>query len=239
MAEAYSSDVPPNGGDHHASLTVRRVNEMLEEQSRRIAHAVHDEAGQLLAAVFIRLEQASRELPPDCGNCFKEIKHMLELIEVQLREISHDLRPAVLDDLGLVPAFQCLTERVSKRYGMVIALNCAIPHRLPPAAETALYRVVQESLTNVAKHARATRIEIRFGLEGDQVLGSIRDDGVGFDLNEVLARKGTRGLGLLGIRERIESVGGTLAIRSQPGKGTELVIQIPRGTNAYRASAGG
>jgi signal transduction histidine kinase len=164
---------------------------------------------------------------------------MLELIEVQLREISHDLRPAVLDDLGLVPAFQCLTERVSKRYDLAIALNCSIPHRLPAAVETTLYRVVQESLTNAAKHARATRIEIRFSLEGNQVRGSIRDDGVGFDLNEVLARKGARGLGLLGIRERLESVGGSLSVHSQLGRGTELVIHIPRGANAYRAAAGG
>jgi signal transduction histidine kinase len=239
LAEGYSINIPPNGGDRHAGLTLRRVNEMLEEQSRRIAHAVHDEAGQLLAAVFIRLEQAARELPPDCGTCFQEIKQMLEMIEVQLREISHDLRPAVLDDLGLVPAFQCLTERVSKRYDLAIALNCSIPHRLPPAVETTLYRVVQESLTNAAKHAHAAHIEIRFGLEGDQVRGSIRDDGVGFDLNEVLARKGARGLGLLGIRERLESLGGTLSVHSQPGRGTELVIHIPRGTNAYRAAAGG
>src|SRR5450432_1696044 len=134
----------------NSSLALQRVNEMLEEQSKRIAHAVHDEAGQILAAVFIRLDQAAREMPPSCGTCFGEIKQMLELIELQLREISHDLRPAVLDDLGLVPAFQCLTERVSLRFGLAVTLTCSIPQRLPPPVETTLYRVVQESLTNIA-----------------------------------------------------------------------------------------
>ena len=230
MAEAINSRMPRGNGDYRkASLTLQRVNEMLEEQSRRIAHAVHDEAGQLLAAVFIRLDQAARELPPSCGTCFQEIKEMLELIEFQLREISHDLRPAVLDDLGLAPALQCLTDRVSQRSGLVVSLTCSVPKRLPPHVETTLYRIVQESLTNVARHANASHVEIRFSHDGDLVRGSIRDNGVGFDLNEVLARKGTRGLGLVGIRERLESVGGTLSCHSQPGRGTELIINIPSG----------
>src|SRR5437763_16363911 len=94
------ADTGQAGDMRNSGVALRRVNELLEEQSRRIAHAVHDEAGQLLAAVFIRLEQAARELPSSCAPCFQEIKQMLELIELQLREISHDLRPAVLDDLG-------------------------------------------------------------------------------------------------------------------------------------------
>jgi signal transduction histidine kinase len=222
----------PLGGDEYrnVSVTLRRVNEMLEEQSRRIAHAVHDEASQILAAVFIRLDEAAREMPPACSTCFQEIKQMLTLIEVQLREISHDLRPAVLDDLGLVPAFQCLIERVAQRSGLAITLNCSIPKRLPPHMETTLYRIVQESLTNVARHARASQVEIRLSHEGELVRGSIRDNGVGFDLNEVLSKRGARGLGLIGMRERLESVGGTLSFHSQPGRGTEVIINIPWGT---------
>ena len=230
MTQGISVSVPPSvGGDRSASFTLHRVNEMLEEQSRRIAHALHDEAGQVLASVFIRLEQATHEVPQSCGSCFQEIKQMLELIELQLRELSHDLRPAVLDDLGLVPALECLTERVSKRFGLVIAQHCLIPHRLPPSLETTLYRIVQESLTNVAKHAQASHVRIGFRRMGEVVCGSICDDGVGFDLNEVLSRKGSQGLGLLGIRERAESVGGTLHVDSQPGRGTELTINIPCG----------
>ncbi|HXB68598.1 MAG TPA: ATP-binding protein [Candidatus Acidoferrales bacterium] len=222
-------DTGQAGDMGNSSLALQRVNEMLEEQSKRIAHAVHDEAGQLLAAVFIRLEQATRELPSSCGPCFQEIKQMLELIELQLREISHDLRPAVLDDLGLLPALQGLIDRVSKRSGIAINLANLAPERLPAGVETALYRFVQESLTNVAKHAGASRVEIRLLRGQDEVQCSVRDNGAGFDLTEVLSRKGSRGLGLVGIRERIASVGGTVSIHSISGVGTELLVTIPLG----------
>jgi signal transduction histidine kinase len=152
------------------------------------------------------------------------------MIELQLRELAHDLRPSILDDLGLVPALRCLTERASRRGGLEIVLACSIPERLAPAVETALYRIVQESLTNVAKHAHAGRVEIRLSRDGQQLNVSIRDNGAGFDLNEVMGRKGARGLGLAGIRERVESVGGTLSVHSWPGMGTELFINIPGGT---------
>jgi signal transduction histidine kinase len=211
----------------NSSLAVHRVHEMLEEQSKRIAHAVHDEAGQILAAVFIRLEQATRELPPNCASCFQEIKQMLELIELQLREISHNLRPAVLDDLGLIPALQGLIDRVSKRNGIAIILANQMPERLPAGVETTLFRFVQESLTNVAKHAKANRVEIQLRQDDGEVQCSVNDDGTGFDLSEVLSRKGSRGLGLVGIRERVESVGGTVSIHSLPGMGTELLVTIP------------
>jgi signal transduction histidine kinase len=212
-----------------SSLALHRINEMLEEQSKRIAHAVHDEAGQLLAAVFVRLDQASRELSPFCGTCFEEIKLMLELIEVQLREIAHDLRPTVLDDLGLVPAIEELIEKVSKRYGMAITCRSTVPSRLSAPVETALYRIVQESLNNAVKHANATHVDIQLTHDDQHVNCRFQDNGAGFDLNEVLARRGSRGLGLLGIRERVESLGGTLAIHSLPGSGTRLSITVPFG----------
>ena len=211
---------------HHA---LHHINDILEEHSKRIAHAVHDEAGQLLAAVFIRLEQASRELSPVCGSCFEEIKRMLELIEVQLREIAHDLRPTILDDLGLVPALREIAQRVSKRHRIEVVCDCARLGRLPATLETTVYRIVQEALNNIVKHANACRVEIRLEIEGRQLQCSVRDNGAGFDIDQVLSRSGSRGLGLLGIRERVESVGGHLTICSQPGNGTLLSITIPQG----------
>jgi signal transduction histidine kinase len=216
-------------GLHESTLALHRINDILEAQSKRIAHAVHDEAGQLLAAVFLRLDQASREMAPSCGTCFEEIKRMLQLIEVQLREIAHDLRPTVLDDLGLVPAIEGYIERVSRRYGIAITCESTLDDRLSAPVETTIYRIVQESLNNVVKHANASRAEIRISHDGRQVKCLIQDNGSGFDLNEVLSRKGSRGLGLLGIRERVESVGGELAIQSLPGNGTSLSITIPMG----------
>src|SRR5450432_560015 len=221
----------------NASVALHRVNEILEGQTQRIAHAVHDEAARLLAAVFVRLEEVTREVPPTCGPCFQEIKQMLELIELQLREISQDLRPAVLDDLGLIPALQGLIERVSKRSGLAINLADAVPERLPAGVETTLYRFVQESLTNVAKHARASRVEIRFCHDQHEVQCSVRDNGAGFNLDEVLSRKGSRGLGLVGIRERVESVRGTVSIHSLPGMGTELLVTIPLGGEKCRLAS--
>jgi two-component system, NarL family, sensor histidine kinase NreB len=217
------------GSLRESNLALHRINDILEEQSRRIAHAVHDEAGQLLAAVFLRLDQASRELAPGCKPCFDEIKGMLQMIEVQLREIAHDLRPTILDDLGLVPAISAYIDRVSKRHGIAITCESAVPGRLSAPVETTIYRIVQESLNNVVKHANANRADIRISHDGRIVECLIQDNGGGFEVTEVLSRKGSRGLGLLGIRERVESVGGELAIRSLPGNGTTLLITIPTG----------
>ena len=219
---------PPGDGHYpNANRTLSRVNDILEARSKRIAHALHDEAGQILAAVFIRLDKAARELPPSCGSCFQELKQMLELIELQLRQISHDLRPTVLDDLGLVPALQGLIGRVSQGSGIKVVLACSVPERLTPSLETALYRVVQEWLQNIAEHKRASRVEIRLSRVGQQVRTSIRDNDVWFDRNAVLPGKGTGNSGLMGIRQRVESVGGTLSVHSGPGTGTKLVIDIP------------
>jgi two-component system sensor histidine kinase UhpB len=234
MATGAERGAAANGADRvsglrESNLALHRINDILEEQSKRIAHAVHDEAGQLLAAVFLRLDEASRELAPSCGSCFDEIKRMLQMIEVQLREIAHDLRPTVLDDLGLMPAIEGFVDRVSKRYGIEITCESTVASRFPAPVETTIYRVVQESLNNVVKHANASRADIRITQDGRNVKCLIQDNGAGFNLDEVLSRKGSRGLGLLGIRERVDAVGGELAIQSLPGNGTTLFITIPMG----------
>jgi signal transduction histidine kinase len=214
----------------HAEVGAQRVNDLLEKHCERIAQTVQDETGQLLAAVFLRLEEASRELPDNFVGCFRDIRQMLELIELQLHEISYDLRPAVLDDLGLVPATQGLVDRASKRHGITVTLSSALPgSRLQSAVETTLYRMAQECLTNIVKHAKATHVAVRFTFDGAQVGCSIRDNGAGFDVKEALSRKGQRGLGLAGIRERVESLGGVLLIHSLAGAGTEMLAEIPLG----------
>jgi two-component system, NarL family, sensor histidine kinase UhpB len=207
-------------------LAMRRLKEMLEEQSKRIAHAVNDEAGELLAVVFNKLDEAARALPPDCGTSFHEIRAMLEQIAEQLRDLPRELRPAILDDLGLVPAMKVLVERAAKRTGIVIHLHSSLLHAQPAAVETTLFRFVQEALTNATRHARAKLVEIRLWEDG-RLHCSVRDDGVGFVLEEVLARKGDRGLGLLGIQERVQALSGSLSITSRPGHGTELTVTIP------------
>ncbi|MBI2884307.1 MAG: PAS domain S-box protein [Candidatus Methylomirabilis oxyfera] len=210
-----------------AGQALRHLNEAMEQESRRIAHALHDEAGQLLAAVDIALEECARELPPTAQEQLQEVRGLLDQIEAQLRHLSHELRPTILDDLGLVPAMEFLAEGVSARTGLSVTVDGPTTGRLPLAIETALYRIVQEALTNVTKHAQATSVSVQVKRENRRLRCTIHDDGIGFDVSAVLAQKGDRGLGLVGIRERLNAVGGRLQITSAPGQGTELAITIP------------
>ena len=217
-------------GFREANTALRRLNERLEEEARRIAHALHDEAGQLLACVYIALEGIARELPSPSRERLQEIRALLDQIEEQLRRLSHELRPTILDDFGLVPALEFLAEGVSKRVGLPITVEGPRDDRLPFSLETALYRIVQEALTNVARHAQATHASVKVQQDPRMILCSIKDNGVGFDVSAVKDSKGQRGLGLLGIRERLEVLGGTVEVTSRPGQGTEMSITIPRGS---------
>jgi len=210
-----------------AEEALRHLNEALEEEIKRIAHALHDEAGQLLASVHIGLAEVARELPPHVSRRLEDVRGLLTKIEEQLRHLSHELRPTILDDLGLRPALEFLADGVSRRTGLQILVEGAPGKRLAAPTETALYRIVQEALTNVTKHAQATRVTIRFAREGRVLRCTIRDNGTGFDVLAVQARRGARGLGLIGIQERLNAVGGTLNVISTLGSGAELVISVP------------
>ena len=209
-----------------AEAALRHVNEMLEEEVKRIAHALHDEAGQLLASVHIGLADVARDLPPHVAQRLEDVRGLLDKIEEQLRHLSHELRPTILDDLGLQPALEFLADGVSRRTGLQIVVEGSPGKRLPAPTETALYRIVQEALTNVTKHAQATRVSITFVRSGRLLRCAIRDDGVGFDVPTVLTRRGSRGLGLTSIAERLHAVGGTLDIIATPRGGTQLVISV-------------
>jgi signal transduction histidine kinase len=217
-------------GFREANAALRHMHEVLEEEAKRIAHELHDEAGQLLASVHIALDQIAQELPNPTRERLSEVKGLLNQIEEQLRRLSHELRPTVLDDLGLIPALEFLSQGISARTGIQVTLEGSTGGELSGLIETTLYRIVQAALNNVTKHAKATRVSIWFQLKEHEIHCSIQDDGVGFNLSDVLARKGQRGLGLIGIRERLDALGGTLKITSTPGKGTGLYIRIPLGS---------
>ncbi len=213
-------------GFQDAVKALRQFNEILEGEIKRIAYAVHDEAGQVLVAVHLALASLAAELP-DKQQQIRELEGLLNKVEQQLRRYSHELRPTVLDDLGWIPAIRFLAESVSKRTHLLIQVKAAFTGRLPGATETALYRIAQEALTNAAKHAKATRVWIQVRREDGTLCCSIRDDGEGFDIRAVHAKGKRRGLGLIGIQERLNAVGGTLSINSAPGRGTKLLIRIP------------
>ena len=226
LMESLSPYEMAHRGFQDAVKALRQFNEILEEEIKRIAYAVHDEAGQVLVAVHLALASLAAELP-DKQQQIRELEGLLNKVEQQLRRYSHELRPTVLDDLGWDPAIRFLAESVSKRTHLLIQVKAAFAGRLPGAIETAVYRIVQEALTNASKHAKATRVWIQVRREGGTLCCSIRDDGEGFDIRATHAEGKRRGLGLIGIQERLNAVGGTLAINSAPGRGTKLLIRIP------------
>jgi PAS domain S-box-containing protein len=207
--------------------TLRRLNDRLEHEATRIASALHDEAGQFLTAAHITLADVARGLPPSAREALQGVKRNLEEIEEQLRRLAHELRPRILEDMGLADALKFLANGVAKRTGIPISVEVSLQTRCAPLAETAMYRLVQEGLTNMTKHARATRCTVVLAQDGENALCSIRDDGVGFDLSVVIARRDEFGLGLLGIQDRLEVVDGMLEIISAPGEGTELRAIVP------------
>jgi signal transduction histidine kinase len=211
-----------------ANAALHHMNQALEEELKRIAHAIHDGAGQLLAAVHLSLAEVECGLDPGGQARLQGVKKHLDDVYEQLRHLSHELRPTILDDLGLVPAIEFLSQGVARRSGLRIAVQSSNGVRLSVPLETALYRAVQEALNNINKHARAKSVKIRFRISDKMVRCSIVDDGVGFHAAHGEACPTVQGLGLLGMREKLQPLGGALKIESAPGQGTKLFITVPR-----------
>jgi signal transduction histidine kinase len=206
-----------------ANAALHRINDTVENELRRVAHALHDEAGQILVSLHLALDRLARECPTALGERVRNLRGLLDEVEAQMRRLSHELRPTVLDHLGLLPALRFLAEGVSARSGIRVDIEGRIDQRLPASIETPLYRVAQEALHNVLRHSRARRARVRVSLDDRRLRCSISDDGRGFVPETVK----DSGLGLIGIRERLRPLGGSLQIHTTPGKGTELLILIP------------
>lgn len=217
-------------GHREANAALRRLNNILEDEAKRIAHTLHDEAAQLLASVYLELAEIKRLQPADAVlDRTERISSQLDMVSDQLRRLSHELRPPILDQLGLMPALQFLSDGFRKRAGLHIDIDNFIAERgrLPQPIETALYRTVQEALNNVVKHAGAKNVRVRIWIEQGLVHCTVKDDGAGFSPGSSVP--GQSGLGLLGIRERINSLNGAFEINSKKGSGTELRVSIPMG----------
>lgn len=227
LSEVLSPYEMAHRGFQEAVSALRRMNETLEEEIKRIAYAVHDEAGQLLVAVHLALSSLERQSPPQLKSDFENVNTMLKQVETQLRQYSHELRPTILDDLGLVPALHFLASAISARSSLPIRISTTAKERFSPPVEIALYRVLQEALNNVVKHAHATSVSIDMVYQSNLLVCKVQDDGIGF--NPALAQRAGRrtGLGLTSMRERVNSVGGTLEFDSSSGRGTSLVIRVP------------
>jgi signal transduction histidine kinase len=201
-----------------------RLLEVQEHERRSLARELHDQLGQSLVGVSLILESITNDLPPKARARVPESKQVIEQMLEQVRTLAVELRPAALDELGLVAALNMVVARHGERTGIPTSFT-ATPEELRPTAgiATACFRIVQEALTNVARHARARRIEVTLELQGDALEIAVRDDGVGFDVNEHMRT----GLGLVGMSERAALGGGQLQIESAPGAGTTVRARFP------------
>ncbi len=225
--EAMSPYEMTNRAFGEANAALAHLNNTLEAEIKRLAHVLHDDAGQLLAVVHIKLEDISRTLPVDLRERLQEVRGVLDQIEDQLRGLSHELRSPVLEDQGLMPALQGLAGAVSRRTNLLVTVESTVSARLPLKIESVLYRVAQEALKNASKHAHASVVKIRLWCREGCAACSVEDDGIGFDYDAVSSGKAPRGLGLLGIQERLQVLGGNYEIESAPGQGTKLNVKIP------------
>ena len=211
------------------ALSVKLL-EAQETERRFLAHELHDEIGQALTAIKINLHRLERwTTSPQTGEPLEDCLALVEGTLQQVRNISLDLRPSMLDDLGLVPTLRWYINRHAKRTGLRETLTCeALAQRLPTATETACFRIVQEALTNIARHAQAQMVSVTLMQANHMLHLTIQDDGVGFDQNHLnqAKAKGTS-LGILGMEERGTLIGGQLSIASTPGQGTRIALQVP------------
>jgi signal transduction histidine kinase len=198
----------------------------LEQQARRIAQALHDDVGQVLTSAHLALDRARAQLPAAALAQLDDVERNLNDIENELRRVAHELRPRILDDIGLVAAIEFIAEGVQRRRGVAVSVDANLQRRLPQIVETSVYRLVQEALNNAGKHARASRIAIGLGVTGRLLRCTIHDDGVGFAAS-LTSHDDNRGLGLAGMRDRVETLGGSLEIDSTPGGGTRVTIVVP------------
>jgi signal transduction histidine kinase len=211
---------------------LREMFSIQEEERKRIARELHDETSQALASLTASLEVAADTLPASADKTRATLRKAQALsinILDEIHKLIYELRPTLLDDLGLVAATRWLVDNNLGPAGVTISFKTSgREKRLAPKLEITLFRVIQEAVYNIARHAHAknARVSLRFKKTVIQV--HIRDDGRGFDVEEAISSKDRpRGLGLLGMKERVELMSGTLSIRSHPGGGTKIDIEIP------------
>ena len=199
---------------------LRRVVAAQELERRRLARELHDETGQALTSILLGLKQLDGAEAPEAIAALREL--VVATLQ-DVRRLAVELRPKVLDDFGLIPALERLTQGFGEQTGIAVDLEAsAITERPPLEVETAIYRIVQEALTNVVKHAHAQRVSVLVTRVGGRIRVVLEDDGTGFDPAEL-----GEGIGLIGMRERIELLDGTFTVESSETSGTTLAAEVP------------
>ena len=210
-------------------LTAQLVS-VQEDERRRISLELHDEAGQAMTALQLNLGLIHSFLPNEPAKAARQIREAIDLTEMtmeKIRLLAHNLRPPALDAVGLSQAMEDLCRKISRQARLKIDFSGSDVANLPDYIKISLYRVLQEALTNVMKHAQASVVIINLQDESNKIILTISDNGKGFSKNNLSDELTRKGIGLLGMQERIEALGGKLEVSTQPAKGTTLLIEIP------------
>lgn len=216
-------DALSNASDTRRGLRTQADN--MEEQARRIAHEIHDSSAQYLASIHTELQRAIANAPTELVPRLQRAQSLLSQVEADLRRVSQELRPTILDDLGLVPALHELSRSVSHHNGLVVIVEGPMDERFAPPVEIALYRTVQEVLANVGRQRHSHRVRVKIEGKENEIRCTIADDGSGLSGRSSAS---PREPGLISIRERLSALGGTLSIENRPdGHGTLLTASIP------------
>ena len=205
--------------------SLRRVVTGQELERQRLARELHDETGQALTSILLGLKAVEEARAPDeMRSAARALRELVVATLQDVRRLAVELRPKALDDFGLVAALERLGNSFSEATGIGVQLEASLgDERLPAEVETTLYRIVQEALTNIVKHARARNVSILLVRRGGSVTAVVEDDGEGFEPGAV----GAEGLGLLGMRERVSLIDGRLTVESTPGAGATLAVEVP------------
>jgi signal transduction histidine kinase len=208
-----------------------QVLQAQEEERKRVSRELHDVIAQTLTGINVRLATLKKEAALNTKGLDRNIAQTQELIEHSvdiIHQFARELRPAVLDDLGLIPALHAFMQQFTERTGVHTRLTAfAGVEKMDLDTRTVLFRVAQEALTNVARHAEASRVKVCIQKTDDGVCMEIEDDGKSFRVQRGMLDRGGKRLGLLGMRERIEMIGGNFDVKSAPGKGTTIYARIP------------
>jgi signal transduction histidine kinase/PAS domain-containing protein len=215
-----------------SSTFLRQYIAVQEEERKRIARELHDEPAQLLTGLALAIGTASQLVVADDGELRRALgsaRALTERVSTEIGRIIRDLRPTLLDDLGLLEALESYADTRLRPSGIQVTFETVgADMRLPPELETALFRVAQEAMSNIARHARAENVSLTLEVQDGLVAIDIEDDGQGFDVEATFARgEGGSPFGLMGMRERVDLLGGTLVVESRPGEGTSVGVRVP------------
>ncbi len=228
ITERIRSEENTKKAEDRLRFLTRRLIDTREDECKRISLELHDAMGQALTAIGFNLSLLRNDIPDSCRELLDDTISIVDNMSDQVRNLSLDLRPSMLDDLGLIPTLRWFLNSFTRRTKIKTKLEAVeFDEYRNENLEITIYRIVQESLNNVAKHAKAKNVVISLKREITRITGFIQDDGKGFDINKIFKGSGEKHIGLLSMKERISILGGTFKIQSGNGKGTRINIEIP------------